>query len=201
MRPSGPVRPVATSVVGLATVTVLVGATISTTDDATVHAVAAAHESVTTTRDADPATRTQVRLSTDGPTVTELISAARAAARATPGATADVPVTVILTTDLVSEAGVDQELLGGLQHGHRAYVRTDVSWPERTVLHEVAHILTDGDGHAELWRAVYLGAFESVYGPVLASAEQRRISRVYDQCHLDDSCPPLLLDTAAAGRS
>lgn len=201
MRTPGHICQAATPVWLVAAMAVLVSATITTAADVPGHAVAVALPSGAPGVEVEPPARSQVRLSTDGPTVAELIAAARAAARDTPGATPDAPVTVVLTADLAREAGTDRQLLGGLQQGHRAYVRSDVSWPERTIIHEVAHVLTDGDGHGELWRAVYLGAFEAVYGPVMASAERRRISRVYDHCHLDDSCPPLLLDAGEAGRS
>jgi hypothetical protein len=97
-------------------------------------------------------------------------------------------LTVILTEEL---PGSDQRpLWGGLQSGATVWVRVDgLAMPSRTLLHEVAHALTPGDGHGERFRAVYLGAMSEVYGAATAAREARRLAWVYDKCYLDDTCP------------
>ena len=131
----------------------------------------------------------QLHLTTDGPSVEEIVEVVRAQARQVPGARPDAPVKLVLTPDVAAESGDERELLAGLQRGDTAWVRSDGGWPEGTVVHEVAHVLTDGDGHGEMWRAVYLGAIEELFGAARAAREQRRIAWVYDRCYLDDSCP------------
>ncbi len=138
----------------------------------------------------------EVRLTTDGPSMADLVSTVRDQARRVPGAQPDAPVTLVLTCDLAAELGDDRPLLAGLQRGRYAYVRTDLARPERTVIHEVAHVLTDGDGHGDIWRAVYLGVIEERYGQDRADLEARRIARVYDRCGDTDTCP---VSTAASG--
>ena len=133
--------------------------------------------------------RTVVRLSVDGPTVQEMVDAVRRHAGRTPGADGDAEVTVVLSGDLASDLGDERPLLAGQQHGSTAFVRVDVAWPERTVIHVVAHVVTDGDGHGEIWRAVYLGAIAELYGSDAAHREARRIAWVHDRCYLTDSCP------------
>jgi hypothetical protein len=130
----------------------------------------------------------QVRLSTDGPTLAELVAVVREHARRTPGADPTADVTVILTSGLAEETGDDRALLAGLQHGRYAWVRTNLAWPERTFIHEVAHVLTDGDGHGPSWRAVYLGATEELFGEHHAERERRRIAWVHDRCYRTDTC-------------
>jgi hypothetical protein len=131
----------------------------------------------------------EVRLSTAGPTLAELVATAREHARRTPGADPTAPVTIVLTGDLAQEVGDDDRpLLGGLQRGRYAWVRTDVAWSERALLHEVAHVLTDGDGHGPAWRAVYLGAVEQLFGERRAEQERRRIAWVHDRCYRTDTC-------------
>jgi hypothetical protein len=134
------------------------------------------------------AAEVEVRLSTDGPTVAELVAAVREHARPTPGADPTAPVTVVLTGDLAEQTGGDHALLGGLQRGRYAWVRSDVASPERTLVHEVAHVLTDGDGHGLAWRAVYLGAVEQLFGERRAERERRRIAWVHDRCYRTDTC-------------
>jgi hypothetical protein len=130
----------------------------------------------------------EVRLSTEGHTVAEMVAVVRDHARRTPGADPTAPVTVILTGDLAEETGDDRALLGGLRRGHDAWVRTDLAWPERTLVHEVAHVLADGDGHGPVWRAVYLGAVEQLFGEHRADRERRRIAWVHDRCYRTDTC-------------
>ena len=149
---------------------------------------AAATQSVHEDGDAD-AWHTVVRLSADGPTVQGMVDAVRRQARRTAGANGEVDVTVVLSGDLAGELGDERPLLAGQQHGSTAFVRVDLAWPERTVIHEVAHVVTDGDGHGQIWRAVYLGAFAELYGPDAAHREARRIAWVHDRCYLTDSCP------------
>jgi hypothetical protein len=134
------------------------------------------------------AAEVEVRLSTEGPTVAELVAVVREHARRTPGADPTAPVTVILSGDLAEETGEDRALLGGLQRGRYVWVRTDLAWPERTLVHEVAHALTDGDGHGPIWRAVYLGATEQLFGEHRAERERRRIAWVHDRCYRTDTC-------------
>jgi hypothetical protein len=134
------------------------------------------------------AAEVEVRLSTEGPTVAELVAVVREHARRTPGADPTAPVTVILTSDLADATGDDRALLGGLQRGRYAWVRTDLAWPERTLVHEVAHVLTDGDGHGPIWRAVYLGATEQLFGEHRAERERQRIAWVHDRCYRTDTC-------------
>jgi antitoxin (DNA-binding transcriptional repressor) of toxin-antitoxin stability system len=134
------------------------------------------------------ATGVEVRLSTEGPSVAELVAVVREHARRTPGADPTAPVTVILTSDLAEETGDDRALLGGLRRGSYAWVRTDLAWPERTLVHEVAHVLTDGDGHGPIWRGVYLGATEQLFGEYRAERERRRIAWVHDRCYRTDTC-------------
>jgi hypothetical protein len=131
----------------------------------------------------------QVRLSTEGHTVAELVAVVREHARRTPGADPTADVTVILTGGLAEETGDDRALLAGLQRGRYAWVRTDLAWPERTLVHEVAHVLADGDGHGPIWRAVYLGAIEQLFGEHRAERERRRIAWVHDRCYRTDTCP------------
>ena len=131
----------------------------------------------------------QLHLTTDGPSVKQIIGVVRSQARQVPGAQPDAPVTVVLTTDVAGETGDERALLAGMQRGETAWVRTDGGWPERTLIHEVAHVVTDGDGHGEIWRAVYLGAIEELFGEAASAREQRRIARIYDRCYLDDTCP------------
>jgi hypothetical protein len=138
--------------------------------------------------DAD-AWHTVVRLSADGPTVQQMVETVRQHAHRTPGADGEVAVTVVLAGDLARELGDERPLLAGLQHGGTAFVRVDLAWPERTVIHEVAHVVTDGDGHGQIWRAVYLGAIAELYGPDAAHREARRIAWIHDRCYLTDSCP------------
>ena len=133
--------------------------------------------------------RTVVRMSATGPTVEEMVDAVRRQAHRTEGADGDAEVTVVFTGDLNRELGEDRPLLGGLQRGGTAFVRVDLAWPERTVIHEVAHVMTDGDGHGEIWRAVYLGAMTELYGSDAAHREARRTAWVNDRCYLTDSCP------------
>jgi hypothetical protein len=97
-------------------------------------------------------------------------------------------LTVILTEEL---PGADQRpLWGGLQSGATVWVRIDgLAMPSRTLLHEVAHALTPGDGHGERFREVYLAAMTEVYGAATASREARRLAWVYDRCYLDATCP------------
>lgn len=133
--------------------------------------------------------RTMVRLTATGPTVEEMVDAVRRQARRTPGADGDVEVTVVLSGDLERELGDGRPLLAGQQRDGTAFVRVDVAWPERTVIHEAAHVVTDGDGHGEIWRAVYLGAITDLYGPDAAHREAHRIAWTYDRCYLTDACP------------
>lgn len=135
------------------------------------------------------AERTVVRLSADGPTVEEMVDAVRHQARRTPGADGDADVIVVLSGDLARDLGDERPLLAGQQHGSTAFVRVDLAWPERTVIHEVAHVVTHGDGHGETWRAVYLGAIAELYGSDAVHREARRIAWVNDRCYLTDSCP------------
>jgi hypothetical protein len=135
------------------------------------------------------AAQTVVRLSATGPTVVEMVDAVRRQARRTPGADGDAEMTLVLSGDLARELGDERPLLAGQQRGGTAYVRVDVAWPERTVVHEVAHVMTDGDGHGEIWRAVYLGAMAELYGSDAAHRETRRVAWVHDRCYLTDSCP------------
>ncbi len=132
---------------------------------------------------------TMVRLTADGPTVQERVDTVRRHAHRTPGADGDVDMTVVLSGNLARELSDERPLLAGLQRGSTAFVRVDLAWPERTVLHEVAHVATEGDGHGHIWRAVYLGAMAELYGPDAAHREARRIAWVYDRCYLTDSCP------------
>ncbi len=133
--------------------------------------------------------RTAVRLSATGPTVDEMVDAVRRQAHRTTRADGDAELTVVLTGDLAKELGDDRPLLAGQQRGGTAFVRIDLAWPERTVIHEVAHVMTNGDGHGETWRAVYLGAMTELYGPDAAHREARRTAWVHDRCYLTDSCP------------
>jgi hypothetical protein len=130
----------------------------------------------------------EVRLSTDGPTLAELVAVVRDHARRTPGADPAAPITIVLTRELAAETGVDRALLGGLQRGRYAWVRTDLASLERTIVHEVAHVLTDGDGHGPVWRAVYLGAVEELFGARQAEQERRRIAWIHDRCYRTDTC-------------
>lgn len=133
--------------------------------------------------------RTVVRMSATGPTVKEMVDAVRRQAQRTTGADGGAEVTVVLTGDLGKELGDERPLLAGQQRGGTAFVRTDLAWPERTVIHEVAHVMTDGDEHGEIWRAVYLGAMTELYGSDAADHEARRTAWVQDRCYLTDSCP------------
>jgi hypothetical protein len=134
------------------------------------------------------ATEVEVRLSTDGHTLAELVAVVREHARRTPGAAPTADVTVILTSGLAEETGDDRALLAGLRRGRYAWVRTDLAWPERTLIHEVAHVLTNGDGHGPTWRAVYLGAIEELFGEHRAERERRRVAWVHDRCYRTDTC-------------
>ena len=131
----------------------------------------------------------EVRLRTDGPSLGELVEVVRRQARGVPGAAPDTPIELVLTTDVAVEAADERAYLAGLQRGSTAWVRVDLAGAETTLVHEVAHVLTDGDGHGERWRAVYLGAVEELYGPQRAAREYRRIAWVHDRCYRDDSCP------------
>lgn len=135
------------------------------------------------------AERTVVRMSATGPTVEEMVDAVRRQAHRTDGADGDVELTIVLTADLEKELGEERPLLAGQQRGGTAFVRVDLAWPERTVIHEVAHVMTDGHGHGEIWRAVYLGAMTELYGSDAAHREARRTAWVNDRCYLTDSCP------------
>jgi hypothetical protein len=130
----------------------------------------------------------EVRLSADGPRVSEMVATVRHHARRTLGAHPDAPVEVVLTTDLAGEADHDHAMLAGVQVGSTAFVRTDVAWPERTLLHEVAHLLAPGDEHGPIWRAIYLGAIEELFGQTRRAQEQRRLAWVYDRCYRNDGC-------------
>jgi hypothetical protein len=97
-------------------------------------------------------------------------------------------LTVILTKELPGSE--ERPSWGGLQSGATVWVRTDgIAMPSRTLLHEVAHAFTPGDGHGELFREVYLAAVAEVYGVATATREGRRLAWVYDMCYLDGTCP------------
>jgi hypothetical protein len=97
-------------------------------------------------------------------------------------------LTVILTEELPGSE--ERPLWGGLQSGATVWVRIDgIAMPSRTLLHEVAHAFTPGDGHGELFRKVYLAAMAEVYGAATATREGRRLAWVYDKCYLDETCP------------
>lgn len=131
----------------------------------------------------------EVRLSVDGPTVAEMVATLRHHARRTPGASPEAAVQVVLTTDLAGESDRDDGMLAGVQVGSTAFVRVDVGWPERTLVHEVAHVLAPGDGHGSTWRAVYLAGIEGLFGETRRAQEQRRVEWVYDRCYRHDACP------------
>jgi hypothetical protein len=103
-------------------------------------------------------------------------------------------LTVILTKEL--PASHERPSWGGLQSGTTVWVRTDgIAMPSRTLLHEVAHAFTPGDGHGELFREVYLAAVTEVYGAATATREGRRLAWVYDKCYLDGTCPSVRAPT------
>ena len=163
-------------------------ATVVIVNDAWPALERSAEPAVSTTTDPVPVTA-RLHLTTEGPSVEEIIGVVRSQARQMPGAQPDAPLTVVLTSDVAGETGDERDLLAGIQRGETAWVRTDGGWPERTLVHEVAHVLTDGDGHGAIWRGVYLGAIEELFGDARASREQRRIAWIYDRCYLDGSCP------------
>ncbi len=138
---------------------------------------------------AEQTTDLEVRLSTEGPTVADMVDTVRRHARRTPGADADAAVTLVLTCDLAAELDDTRPYLAGQQRGRFAYARVDLTWPEAVLIHEVAHVVTAGDGHGPIWRAVYLGAIAELYGDDRATREHRRIAWVHDRCYTTDSCP------------
>jgi hypothetical protein len=120
--------------------------------------------------------------------IAELVEIVEVAAEA---AGVDRPIdelTVILTKELPGSH--ERPSWGGLQSGATVWVRTDgIAMPSRTLLHEVTHAFTPGDGHGELFREVYLAAVAEVYGAATATREGRRLAWVYDKCYLDGTCP------------
>jgi hypothetical protein len=138
--------------------------------------------------EAEPAV--EVALPDSGLTVTEVVRVVRAAAEAEPAATPGRDVTVVFT-DVVpgaEEAG----LVAGRQRGSTVWVRVQgLAAPTRTLVHELAHVLVPGDGHGEGFRAVYLAAFEEIFGVERTSREARRLAWVYDRCYRDGSCPAI----------
>jgi len=88
--------------------------------------------------------------------VDELVDLVRQAAREVPDTRPDRDVQVVLTDALPTE--YDQPLLGGYHAGSTVWVRTGVARPTRTLLHEVAHVVTPGSGHEEPFRTVFLTA-------------------------------------------
>jgi hypothetical protein len=121
--------------------------------------------------------------------VDELVHLVRQAAREVPDTRPDRALQVIFTDALPAEH--DQPLLGGYQTGSTVWVRTGVARPTRTLLHEVAHVVTPGAGHDEPFRSVYLAAIAVVYDEQTAAREARRLAWVNDRCYLADSCPEL----------
>jgi hypothetical protein len=131
----------------------------------------------------------QIVMPDTGLTVDGLVHSVRDAARGLPGTHPDRGLRVIFTDELPAEH--DQPLLGGLQVGSTVWVRVGVASPTRTLVHEVAHVVTPGAGHDEPFRSVYLASLAAVYEEEAVSREARRLAWVYDRCYLDDSCPEL----------
>jgi hypothetical protein len=99
-------------------------------------------------------------------------------------------LTVVLTDEVPNSDG--HAFVGGRHAGTTVWVRIGgLAMPSRTVLHELSHAFTPGDGRGGRFREIYLGAVTEVYGAGLATREARRLAWVYDRCHLDDACPPL----------
>ena len=121
--------------------------------------------------------------------VDELVHLVRQAAREVPDTRPDRDLQVVLTDAL--PAGYDQPLSGGYHVGSTVWVRTGVARPTRTLLHEVAHVVTPGSGHGEPFRTVYLAATTAAYDEETAAREARRVAWVHDRCYLDGSCPEL----------
>jgi hypothetical protein len=143
---------------------------------------------VMTARPSPPALSVDVVLADSQMAVTELVRVVEGAANTAGVGRPIYELTVILTEEL---PGSDQRpFWGGLQTGATVWVRIDgLAMPSRTLLHEVAHAFTPGDGHGERFREVYLAAMTEVYGAATASREARRLAWVYDRCYLDATCP------------
>lgn len=130
-----------------------------------------------------------VRLSADGPAVGEVVEVATRHAVALDADLDPVPaLRVVVVDDLPADLRGDRVLLGGVQTGSSAWVRSTVGWPERTLLHEVTHVLVREAGHGPRWRDTYLSAFRELFGPEAAARERRRLAWVHDRCYVDRSC-------------
>jgi hypothetical protein len=143
---------------------------------------------VAVVRPAPPALSVDVVLADSEMAIAELVRVVEGAANAAGVGRPIDELTVILTEEL---PGSDQRpFWGGLQAGATVWVRIDgLAMPSRTLLHEVAHAFTPGDGHGERFREVYLAAMAEVYGPATAARESRRLAWVYDKCYLEGTCP------------
>lgn len=140
-----------------------------------------------TRSDANSVTALSVRLSEDGPTVADMVNTvARHARGSSPHPTT---LEVVVVDELPPHLARGRPMLGGLQLGTTAWVRTSGGWPERTLLHEVAHAFAPASQHDDPWRRIYLDSLDEVFGPHAAAREAHRIAWVHDRCYRDRSCP------------
>jgi hypothetical protein len=85
----------------------------------------------------------------------------------------------------VDRVGSDTPL-DGRTDGRTIVVGRNVALPDRTLVHEFAHVLVGlEDAHGDLWRRVYLSAIEDAFDRRMRDSEQRRIEWVYDRSYLD----------------
>jgi hypothetical protein len=85
----------------------------------------------------------------------------------------------------VDRVGSDTPL-DGRTDGRTIVVGRNVALPDRTLVHEFAHVLVGlEDAHGDLWRRVYLSAVEDAFDRRMRDSEQRRIEWVYDRSYLD----------------
>jgi hypothetical protein len=85
----------------------------------------------------------------------------------------------------VDRVGSDTPL-DGRTDGRLIVVGRNVALPERTLVHEFAHVVVGlQDAHGDLWRRVYLTAIEDAFGQRMLDSERRRIAWVYDRSYLE----------------
>lgn len=129
--------------------------------------------------------------------VSGIVDVVRRAASAVPDSSAERELQIVFT-DVIDD-GDHARFVAGRQRGSVVQVRVvDTAMPTRTLIHELAHAVTPGDGHGERFTEVYLRSIAEIFDDDLAAREARRLAWVYDRCYLDDSCPQL--DRAAARR-
>jgi hypothetical protein len=82
-------------------------------------------------------------------------------------------------------------LLGGQTDGRLILVGRNVALPDRTLVHELAHVVVGlgHDHHGQQWRRVYLSAIADAFDERMVASEERRLRWVYDRSYLSDADP------------